>query len=52
MVSMSFVGLIFKPWVSFTMFNTLWLWTDVEIARGRKVKGMQKPGPKPMRRRR
>ena len=26
--------------------NTLWLWTDADIARGRKVKAAQKPGPK------
>jgi len=26
--------------------RTLWLWTDVDIARGRKVKAAQKPGPK------
>jgi predicted site-specific integrase-resolvase len=25
----------------------LWLWTDEDIARGRKVKAAQKPGPKP-----
>ena len=26
--------------------RTLWLWTDADIARGRKVKATQKPGPK------
>ncbi len=25
---------------------TLWRWTDADIARGRKVKAAQKPGPK------
>ena len=25
---------------------TLWRWTDTDIARGRKVKAAQKPGPK------
>jgi len=25
----------------------LWRWTDADIARGRKVKAAQKPGPKP-----
>ena len=27
--------------------RTLWLWTDADIAKGRKVKATQKPGPKP-----
>lgn len=27
--------------------RTLWLWTDGDIAKGRKVKAAQKPGPKP-----
>ena len=27
--------------------RTLWRWTDADIAKGRKVKGAQKPGPKP-----
>ena len=27
--------------------RTLWLWTDADIAKGRKVKAAQKPGPKP-----
>jgi hypothetical protein len=26
--------------------STLWRWTDADIARGRKVKAAQKPGPK------
>jgi len=26
--------------------RTFWLWTDADIARGRKVKAAQKPGPK------
>ncbi len=26
--------------------RTLWRWTDADIARGRKVKAGQKPGPK------
>jgi excisionase family DNA binding protein len=26
--------------------RTLWLWTGADIARGRKVKAAQKPGPK------
>ncbi len=26
--------------------RTLWRWTDADIARGRKVKAAQKPGPK------
>ena len=25
----------------------LWRWTDADIAKGRKVKAAQKPGPKP-----
>ena len=31
--------------------RTLWLWTDADIARGRKVKAAQKPGPKPKKKR-
>ena len=27
--------------------RTLWLWTDVDIAKGLKVKAAQKPSPKP-----
>ena len=27
--------------------RTLWAWTDADIAKGRKVKAAQKPGPKP-----
>jgi hypothetical protein len=26
--------------------RTLWRWTDADIAKGRKVKAKQKPGPK------
>jgi predicted DNA-binding protein (UPF0251 family) len=26
--------------------RTLWLWSEADIAKGRKVKGAQKPGPK------
>jgi DNA-binding transcriptional MerR regulator len=26
--------------------RTLWLWTDSDIAKGRKAKAAQKPGPK------
>jgi predicted site-specific integrase-resolvase len=29
--------------------RTLWRWTEAEIAKGRKVKAAQKPGPKPPR---
>jgi len=27
--------------------RTLWRWTDADVARGRKVKAKQHPGPKP-----
>jgi predicted site-specific integrase-resolvase len=27
--------------------RTLWRWTDADIAKARKVKAAQKPGPKP-----
>jgi predicted site-specific integrase-resolvase len=27
--------------------RTLWRWTDADIAKGRKVKAQQHPGPKP-----
>jgi len=27
--------------------RTLWRWTDVDVAKGRKVKASLKPGPKP-----
>ena len=27
--------------------RTLWRWTDADIAKGRKVKAKQHPGPKP-----
>ncbi len=26
--------------------RTLWRWTDTDIARGRKLRAVQKPGPK------
>ena len=29
--------------------RTLWLWTDADIAKGRKIKATLKPGPKPRR---
>ena len=32
--------------------RTLWRWTDADIARGRKVKAAQKPGPKAKRKKR
>ena len=32
--------------------RTLWRWTDADIAKGRKVKAAQRPGPKPRTRRR
>jgi len=32
--------------------RTLWRWTDADMAKGRKVKAAQKPGPKPKRGRR
>jgi predicted site-specific integrase-resolvase len=43
-----------KPSTAIKLPNgrTLWLWTDVDIARGRKVKAAQKPGPKPKKARR
>ena len=31
--------------------RTLWRWTDADIAKGRKVRAAQKPGPKPKGRR-
>ena len=27
--------------------RTVWVWRDADIARGKKVKAQQKPGPKP-----
>jgi len=38
-----------KPSKSIQMPNerTLWLWSDRDIAKGRKVKAAQTPGPKP-----
>jgi hypothetical protein len=43
-----------RPSTAIKMPNgrTLWLWTDVDIARGRRVKALQKPGPKPKKARR
>ena len=32
--------------IRFSDGRTLWLWTDADIAKGRKVKAAQKPGPK------
>jgi hypothetical protein len=32
--------------------RTLWRWTDADIAKGRKVKAAQTPGPKPNRKKR
>lgn len=41
------LGLI-RPSVAVPMGGgrTLWRWTDADIAKGRKVKATQKPGPK------
>jgi predicted site-specific integrase-resolvase len=38
-----------KPSTALKMPNgrTFWLWSDADIAKGRKVKSAQKPGPKP-----
>ena len=33
--------------VAFGGGRTLWRWTDADIAKARKVKAAQKPGPKP-----
>ena len=35
--------------VAFGGGRTLWRWTDADIAKGRKVKAAQKPGPRPRR---
>jgi hypothetical protein len=45
------LGLI-RPSVAVPMDGerTLWRWTDADIAKGRKVKSTQKPGPKTKRR--
>jgi predicted site-specific integrase-resolvase len=42
-----FRGLI-RPSLEFAIGGgrTLWRWTEADIARGRKVKAIQKPGPK------
>ena len=37
-----------RPSAAIPVHNrTLWAWTDADIAKGRKVKAAQKPGPKP-----
>jgi predicted site-specific integrase-resolvase len=37
-----------RPTVAIPVHNrTLWAWTDADIAKGRKVKSAQRPGPKP-----
>jgi predicted DNA-binding protein (UPF0251 family) len=38
-----------KPSTAIQMPNgrTLWLWREADIARGRKLKAGQRPGPKP-----
>lgn len=38
-----------KPSMAVKMPNgrTFWLWSDADLAKGRKVKAAQKPGPKP-----
>jgi predicted site-specific integrase-resolvase len=43
-----FRGLI-RPSLEFSIGGgrTLWRWMDADIAKGRKVKAAQKPGPKP-----
>jgi predicted site-specific integrase-resolvase len=43
-----------KPSVTVPMGGgrTLWRWTDADIAKARKVKAVQKPGPKPGRKER
>lgn len=33
--------------IPFSDGRKLWRWTDADIAKGRKVKAVQKPGPKP-----
>ena len=40
---------ILKPSKSIEMpgGHTLWFWSDADVARGRKVKAAQRPGPKP-----
>jgi predicted site-specific integrase-resolvase len=36
-----------RPSVAIPVRNrTLWAWTDADIAKGRRVKSTQKPGPK------
>jgi len=43
-----------KPSTAIKMPNgsTLWLWSGADIAKGRKIKAAQHPGPKPKGRRR
>lgn len=36
-----------KPSQTVPLGRGIFLWTDADIAKGRKVKGTQKPGPKP-----
>ena len=38
-----------KPSTVIKMPNgrTLWLWREADIARGRRIKGQERPGPKP-----
>jgi DNA-binding transcriptional MerR regulator len=40
---------LIRPFMAIPMDGgrTLWRWTDADIARGRKVKAKQHPGPKP-----
>ena len=42
---------LIRPSMSFPIGGgrTLWRWTNSDIAKGRKVKAAQKPGPKPPR---
>jgi len=42
-----------KPSKAIQMPNgrTLWLWSTADVAKGRKVKAAQTPGPKPKKRR-
>ena len=37
-----------RPSVAISVHKwTLWAWTDADIAKGKRVKAAQKPGPKP-----
>ena len=40
------LGKIKPQGIPFGDGRTLWLWTDADITKGRKVKAAQKPGPK------